>query len=84
MITLRTPWLDPMQDLEHKLSYAQQESKLLNRHLHESEEARRIQQRQARSIAQMVFFGGHPDVLMSQKDQVTDFDARKGNVTCYS
>lgn len=50
-----------MQDLEHKLSYAQQESKLLNRHLHESEEARRIQQRQVRSIAQMVFFWGHPD-----------------------
>ncbi|CAL1126621.1 unnamed protein product [Cladocopium goreaui] len=37
---------DQNKDLEHKLSYAQQESKLLNRHLHESEEARRIQQRQ--------------------------------------
>ena len=41
MITLRAA-----QDLEQKLSLAQQESKLLNRHLHESEEARRSQQRQ--------------------------------------
>ena len=63
-----------MQDLEHKLSYAQQESKLLNRHLHESEEARRIQQRQVRSIAQMFFLGGGI-LMMPQKDQVTDFDA---------
>jgi hypothetical protein len=47
-----------MQDLEHKLSYAQQESKLLNRHLHESEEARRIPPRQVRCSAQMAFFFG--------------------------
>jgi len=37
---------DQNKDLEQKLSLAQQESKLLNRHLHESEEARRSQQRQ--------------------------------------
>eukprot|EP00435_Cladocopium_sp_Y103_P039302 s1276_g10.t1 len=37
---------DQNKDLEHKLSFAQQESKLLNRHLQESEEARRVQQRQ--------------------------------------